>query len=73
MEFCLVSRILVVFIQTKTELNLKMKERKENFLMNFAFFTKFLSDVRNQAQVLLKRSCTLDELVNTQREINCYV
>ena len=50
-----------------------MKERKESFLMNFAFSPKFLSDVRNQAQVLLKRSCTLGKLVNTQGEIHCYV
>ena len=34
--------------------------------MNLAFFTKILADVRNQAQVLLKRSFTLEKLVNTQ-------
>ena len=34
--------------------------------MNLAFFTKILADVRNQAQVLLKRSFTLGKLVNTQ-------
>ena len=31
-----------------------------------AFSPKFLADVRYQAQVLLKHSCTLGELVNTQ-------
>ena len=34
--------------------------------MNLAFLPTFLADVRNQAQVLLKHSCTLEELVNTQ-------
>ena len=34
--------------------------------MNLPFLPKFLADVRNQAQVLLKRSCTLRKLVNTQ-------
>ena len=34
--------------------------------MNLAFLPKFLADVRNQAQVLLKHSCTLGKLVNTQ-------
>ena len=34
--------------------------------MNLAFFTKFLADVRNQAQVLLTFSCTLGKLKNTQ-------
>ena len=34
--------------------------------MNLAFFTKSLADVRNQAQVLLKLSCALGKLVNTQ-------
>ena len=34
--------------------------------MNLAFLTKLLADLRNQAQVLLKRSCTLGKLVNTQ-------
>ena len=34
--------------------------------MNLAFFTTFLADVCNQAQVLLKRSCTLGKIVNTQ-------
>ena len=34
--------------------------------MNLAFFTIFLADVCNQVQVLLKRSCTLGKLVNTQ-------
>ena len=34
--------------------------------MNLAFSPKFLADVRNQARVLLKRSCTLSKLVNTQ-------
>ena len=35
--------------------------------MNLAFFTNvFLADVRNQDQVLLKLSCTLGKLVNTQ-------
>ena len=33
--------------------------------MNLAFFTKILADGRNQAQVLLKRSCMLGELINT--------
>ena len=36
------------------------------FLMDLAFLPKFLADVHNQAQVLLKRSCTLGKLVNTQ-------
>ena len=30
------------------------------------FSPKFLADVRNQAQVLLKRSCTLGNPVNTE-------
>ena len=34
--------------------------------MNLAFFTKIFNRWRNQAQVLLKRSCTLGKLVNTQ-------
>ena len=34
--------------------------------MNLAFFVKNYSNVRNQAQGLLKRSCTLGKLVNTQ-------
>ena len=34
--------------------------------MNLAFFTNFLADVSKQAQVLLKRSCTLGKLVNTK-------
>ena len=34
--------------------------------MNLVFFTKILADVCNQAQVLLKRSCRLEKLVNTQ-------
>ena len=34
--------------------------------MNLAFSTKFLGDVRSEAQVLLRRSCTLGKLVNTQ-------
>ena len=34
--------------------------------MNLTFSPKILADVRNQAQVLLKRSCTLWKLVNTQ-------
>ena len=34
--------------------------------MNLAFFTKNLADVHIQAQILLKRSCTLGKLVNTQ-------
>ena len=33
--------------------------------MNLAFFTFFLADVCNQAQVLLKRSCRLGKLVIT--------
>ena len=32
------------------------------------FSPKFLADVRNQDQVLLKRSCTLGKLVNTQKK-----
>ena len=34
--------------------------------MNLAFFTKFFADVRNEAQVLLKRSSVLGQLVNMQ-------
>ena len=34
---------------------------------------EFLADVRNQAQVLLKRSCTLGKLVNTQTKGNIAV
>ena len=34
--------------------------------MNLAFFTKIFYRWRNQAQVLLKLSCTLGKLVNTQ-------
>ena len=34
--------------------------------MNFAFSLFILADVCYQAQVLLKRSCTLGKLVNTQ-------
>ena len=34
--------------------------------MNLAFFTKILADMRNQAQVLFKRSCTLGKLLSTQ-------
>ena len=41
-----------------------MKEGLD-LLMNLAFFAKILADVRNQAQVLLKRSCTLGKVVNT--------
>ena len=33
--------------------------------MNLAFSPKFLADVRNQAQVLLYRSCMLGKVVNT--------
>ena len=44
----------------------RWKKVKIFFLMNLAFFTKILADVRNQAQVLLKLSCTLGKLVNTQ-------
>ena len=34
--------------------------------MNLHFSPKFLADVCDQAQVLLKRSCTLGKLENTQ-------
>ena len=34
--------------------------------MNLAFFTNFSEDIRNQAHILLKGSCTLGKLVNTQ-------
>ena len=34
--------------------------------MNLAFLTKILGRCVNQAQVLLKRSCVLGKLVNTQ-------
>ena len=34
--------------------------------MSLAFSPKFLEDVHNQAQALLKRLCTLGKLVNTQ-------
>ena len=42
-----------------------LTEGSDFFLMNFAFLPKILADVRNQAQVLLTRSCTLGKLVNT--------
>ena len=35
--------------------------------MNLAFFTKFLADVLNQVQVLLKHPCTLGKLVNADK------
>ena len=41
--------------------------------MDLAFFTKFLANVRNQALVFLKRSCTLGKLVKTQIKVRCYV
>ena len=36
--------------------------------MNLTFSSKFLADVRNQSQVLFKRSCTLGKLVNIQTQ-----
>ena len=36
-------------------------------MMNLPFFTKFLADVLNQVQVLLKRPCTLGKLVNADK------
>ena len=36
------------------------------FLMNLAFSPNILADVRYHAQVLLKHSCTLGKLVNTE-------
>ena len=41
-----------------------MKDGLESFLTNLAFFTIFLADKRKQAQVMLKRFCTLGKLVN---------
>ena len=52
-----------------------MKEGYDIFFDEFGIFSpKFLAVVRSHAHVLLKRSCMLGKLVNTQTKgLLCYV